>query len=180
MKNKILIVIDMQKDFVTNKDILGSDAAISILPNVREKILSYVKASNPIIFTHDTHGANYMSTLEGKHLPVPHCIFDSDGWNIEPSLTAVAGNSPIYINKRNFGFTHWNYYIKSKTLNGSDLDIEMVGVCTDICVISNALILRALFPEANIKVDAACCAGTSVDAHNAALTVMKSCQINIS
>lgn len=169
---KALIVIDMQKDFVTGA--LGSADAQNIVTNVETKIKEYRDNGDSVIFTRDTHGDDYTNTHEGKYLPVPHCIKNTDGWNVLDNLTSVAGINYICIDKPSFGYKGWSEYIDDETTS-----IELVGVCTDICVVSNALILRALYPEMNIKVDSKCCAGTSIEAHNAALTVMKSCHIDI-
>lgn len=173
MANKTLIVIDMQKDFTTNKDVLGSDAAIAVIENVKKKIEEYRMNNGNIIFTRDTHGGDYLATHEGKYLPVPHCIKDTDGWNVLPELEETAGEKATFIDKTNFGFNSWENYIDP------DSEVELVGVCTDICVVSNALALRTLYANLNIKVDANCCAGTSIENHNAALAVMKSCHIDI-
>ncbi len=162
---KTLIVIDMQNDFVNGA--LGTKEAQAIVPAVRAKIDEYLKNKDEVIFTRDTHTDNYMSTNEGKCLPVPHCIKDSDGWGIISELDVA---DAVHIDKPNFGYTEWK--------NKFDFEeIELVGVCTDICVVSNALILKAQFPEIDITVDSACCAGVTPEAHNAAIAVMKSCQI---
>jgi nicotinamidase-related amidase len=162
-----LIVIDMQNDFITGS--LGTKEAQAILPNVKKKIEEYNARGDEIIFTRDTHQANYLSTNEGKHLPVKHCIVNTQGWQIADGLEI---NDCQYINKSTFGWTNWRVYDYFE-------EIEIIGICSDICVISNALILKATFPEANITVDANCCAGTTPDNHKAALAVMKACQINV-
>ena len=157
----------MQNDFIDG--VLGTKEAQAIVPNVKKKIEEYKAHRDEIIFTRDTHPANYLETNEGKHLPVEHCIQGTYGW-----LVAEEVNYPEYrhINKRTFGHTHWAY---DKDFE----EIEIVGLSTDICVISNALILKAQFPEINITVDASCCAGTTPEKHKAALEVIKSCQINV-
>lgn len=162
-----LIVIDMQNDFITGS--LGTKEAQAILPNVKKKIEEYNARGDEIIFTRDTHQADYLSTNEGKHLPVKHCIVNTQGWQIADGLEI---NDCQYINKSTFGWTNWRVYDYFE-------EIEIIGICSDICVISNALILKATFPEANITVDANCCAGTTPDNHKAALAVMKACQINV-
>ena len=164
---KTLIVVDMQNDFIDGA--LGTKEAQAIVPNVKKKIEEYKARGDEIIFTRDTHPANYLETNEGKHLPVEHCIQGTYGW-----LVAEEVNYPEYryINKRTFGHTHWEY---EKDFE----EIEIVGLCTDICVVSNALILKAQFPEINITVDASCCAGVTPESHQAALTTMKMCQINV-
>lgn len=166
---KVLIVIDMQNDFISGT--LGTPEAQAIVPNVKKKIEEYKSRGDEIIFTRDTHRVNYLETNEGKHLPVEHCINGTWGWIIADEV-----NYPEYkhINKPNFGYPLWNIYLED------DIgDIEIVGLCTDICVVSNALILKAIFPEANITVDAGCCAGVTPESHKAALTTMKTCQINV-
>ncbi len=163
---KTLIVIDMQNDFVTGS--LGTKEAQAIVPNVKKKIQEYVNRGDQIIFTRDTHYSNYLETQEGKMLPVEHCIYDTEGWEIVDELEVM---NCIYVNKTSFGWDGW--------LKLNYEEIELIGVCTDICVISNALILKAQFPEVKITVDASCCAGVTPGLHEAALKVMKSCQINV-
>lgn len=176
MRN-ILIVVDMQKDFVTGA--LASAEAQAILPKVKEKIEVYDRAGKEIIFTRDTHGEDYMQTNEGKHLPVPHCIKGTDGWQICAELTDGITSEYKTVDKPTFGFLGWKDVLASETADGSDLDIEMIGVCTDICVVSNALILKALYPEATVRVDAGCCAGVTPEAHAAALVTMRACQVDV-
>ena len=163
---KTLIVIDMQNDFVTGS--LGTKEAQAIVPNVKKKIQEYVNRGDQIIFTRDTHYSNYLETQEGKMLPVEHCIYDTEGWEIVDELEVM---NCIYVNKTSFGWDGW--------LKLNYEEIELIGVCTDICVISNALILKAQFPEVKITVDASCCAGVTPELHEAALKVMRSCQINV-
>lgn len=170
---KTLIVIDMQKDFVTNKNVLGSDAAIAIVDNVKKKIEEYRDNHWRIIFTRDTHDPNYMNTHEGKYLPVFHCLKNTDGWSILPELEAAAGDNSIFVDKTNFSYDNWSRYVSLRD------EVELIGVCTDICVVSNALALRTLHADLNITVDSNCCAGTSTENHNAALAVMKSCHIDV-
>ncbi len=166
--NKYLIVVDMQKDFVDGA--LGTKEAVAILPKVKEKIKQY--KNDKIIFTRDTHFADYLSTNEGKYLPVRHCIKDTDGWQIYEDLNT--DNAEI-IDKLSFGYTDWAKHIE----NDGELYIELIGLCTDICVVSNALILKALFPEATITVDSSACAGVTPETHNAAIVTMKMCQVEI-
>ena len=166
---KTLIVIDMQNDFIDG--VFGTPEAVEIVPKVRQKIEEYDAREDAIIFTRDTHLEDYLETSEGKHLPVKHCIMETHGWQIADGLKVPCGR---YINKPTFGWTDW------KSLKFEDEDeIEIVGLCTDICVVSNALIIKAMFPDVNITVDASCCAGSSVENHKAAMQVMKSCQINV-
>ena len=163
---KTLIVVDMQNDFIDGA--LGTDEAAAILDNVRAKIENYRKSGYEIIFTRDTHGVNYLDTSEGKKLPVEHCIKGTHGWEISEGL-CVDGDT--IIDKPSFGWMGWS---------GFQFDeIEIVGLCTDICVVSNALILKATFPDVPITVDARCCAGVTPATHKAALETMKMCQINV-
>ena len=163
---KTLIVIDMQNDFISGS--LGTKEAQAIVPNVKKKIEEYKARGDDIIFTRDTHYDDYLETNEGKHLPVKHCIKGTYGWQIADGLD-VEGSS--HINKLTFGWSHWGYC--------GFKEVELVGLCTDICVVSNALILKALYPEIKITVDANCCAGVTPESHQAALTTMKMCQINV-
>ena len=168
--SKYLIVVDMQKDFVDGA--LGTQEAVAILPRVKEKIAEYRAAGDKVIFTRDTHLSDYMSTNAGKHLPVVHCIKGTAGWQIYDGLEV--GNATV-IDKPTFGYLGWAKHIE----NGSDLSIELVGLCTDICVVSNAMLLKNHYPEMHILVDASCCAGVTKESHNAALTTMKMCQIEV-
>ncbi len=163
---KTLIVIDMQNDFIT--DALGTKEAQAIVENVKAKIAAYKAAGDEIIFTRDTHSENYLETPEGKKLPVVHCVKGTTGWEIADGLFVEGAK---IIDKPSFGWMGW------KDLSFEE--IELVGLCTDICVVSNALILKATFPEVPISVDAKCCAGVTVESHNAALTTMKMCQIDV-
>ncbi len=163
---KTLIVIDMQNDFIT--DALGTPEAVSILPAVKEKIESCVSSGDRIIYTRDTHTEDYLNTSEGKKLPVVHCVKGTHGWEIASDIY-VPGCE--IIDKPSFGWTGWSSF---------DFDeIELIGLCTDICVVSNALILKALFPNCKISVDSRCCAGVTPETHNAALETMKMCQIDV-
>ncbi len=165
---KYLIVIDMQKDFVDGS--LGTNEAVAILPRVKEKIAEAKREGKSIIFTRDTHEENYLSTNEGKNLPVAHCIKGSAGWEIYDGLYV---DGAVVIDKPSFGFLGWREYIE----DAPELEIELIGLCTDICVVSNALILKAMFPEAQISVDPTACAGVTPETHNAALATMAMCQI---
>ena len=161
---KTLIVVDMQNDFIDGA--LGTKEAQGIVENVKKKIEEYRAAGNEIIFTRDTHGEDYLDTPEGKKLPVKHCIYGTKGWEIAEGLE-VPGC--ICIDKPTFGWTRWE--------ERHFEEIEMVGLCTDICVVSNALILKAMFPDVEITVDGNCCAGVTPETHKAALETMKMCQI---
>lgn len=165
--SRTLIVVDMQNDFIDGS--LGTKEAQSIVPNVANKIKEYKDRGDNIIFTRDTHETNYLNTPEGKKLPVEHCIDGTHGWQITDELDV---ENCRCVNKPTFGWTHWN------VMNLGD-EIELVGLCTDICVVSNALILKATFPYADITVDASCCAGVTPETHKAALETMKMCQINV-
>lgn len=166
---KYLIVVDMQVDFITGS--LGSELATAIVPNVVEKVKSF---DGKIIFTRDTHFDNYMQTQEGRNLPVPHCIKNSDGWQICDELKPYVST---VIDKLTFGSIDLPDIIKNF---GEEIEsIELCGLCTDICVISNAMLLKAAFPEVHITVDSACSAGVSVESHNTALNAMRAVQIEI-
>lgn len=173
MKNKILIVVDMQKDFVTG--VLGSKEAQAILPAVAERVRGF---DGEIIFTMDTHGENYPDTQEGRRLPVKHCIGGTAGWELEDALKALAAekNASMY-EKGTFGSVRLAKELKKR--QESIESIELVGVCTDICVVSNALLLKAYMPELLIRVDGSCCAGVTPQKHEAALETMRSCQIEV-
>ena len=168
---KVLIVVDMQNDFIDAA--LGTKEAVAIVPAVASKIESYRRAGNPVVFTRDTHQENYLETQEGKNLPVVHCVEGSQGWQISSSLDVA---DSIVINKPSFGSMELAEYIAS--LQGVD-GIELVGLCTGICVISNAIILKARLPEVRITVDSSCCACVTPQSHKTALEAMKLCQINV-
>ncbi len=171
---KFLIIVDMQKDFVDGA--LGTKEAIAIVPKVVEKIRNF---KGEIIVTYDTHYDNYMDTREGKNLPVPHCIKDTEGWQLDSNIEdALKGKEYSEIQKPTFGSIELPEIIKSKT-DDEEFSIELVGLCTDICVVSNALLLKANFPEIEISVDPECCAGVTPKRHTAALETMRMCQINI-
>ena len=163
---KTLIVVDMQNDFIDMA--LGTKEAVAIVPRVKEKIGEYAKRGDEIIFTRDTHSDDYLQTTEGKKLPVPHCIKGTKGWEIADGLY-VEGSK--IIDKPNFGWPHW----KEEELE----EVELIGLCTDICVVSNALIIKAAFPDAVVKVDASCCAGVTVESHHVALKTMEMCQVEV-
>ena len=171
---KFLVVVDMQKDFVDGA--LGTKEAVAIVPAVVKKINAF---NGEIIVTYDTHGENYMETSEGKNLPVPHCIKGTDGWQLDKSIvSALENKSYTAVEKPTFGSVNLPEIIKEKA-NGETFTIEQIGLCTDICVVSNALLLKANFPEAEICVDPECCAGVTPESHNASITTMKMCQIKI-
>ncbi len=169
---KVLIVVDMQKDFVDGA--LGSAEAVAIVDLVVAKIQNH---DGDIIVTYDTHFENYMDTQEGNRLPFPHCIKGTDGWKLDGKVqAALEGKNYHAIEKLTFGSTELPEYIKA-TYDPNDIEIELIGLCTDICVVSNALLMKANFLETQVSVDASCCAGVTVDSHNAALLTMKMCQV---
>ena len=170
---RILVVIDMQNDFIDGA--LGTAEAVAIVPNVIDKIREY--DGEDIIATMDTHGENYMDTQEGKNLPVPHCIKGSDGWQIRPDIAQLLTGARIY-EKPTFGSTALAADLKTVS-EKEEIELELVGLCTDICVVSNAILLKASMPEVKISVDAACCAGVTPEKHLAALETMRSCQIYV-
>ena len=176
MKN-LLIVVDMQKDFVDGN--LGTKEAVAIVDAVVEKVKHF---DGEVIFTRDTHFDNYMETMEGHYLPVPHCIVNTKGWQIIPEVMTTRGNIEV-IDKYDFGdlgIADALQTLASRCWESWDIDeIEIVGLCTDICVISNALILKTAFRGIPITVDSKCCAGVSPAKHEAALEVMRSCQIEV-
>lgn len=171
---KFLIVVDMQKDFVDGS--LGTTEAVAIVPNVVKKITEF---DGDIFVTYDTHFDNYMDTSEGKKLPVPHCIKGTDGWKLDAQVAdALKDKDYTEVEKITFGSVDLPELI-FKAAGIEDFSIELIGLCTDICVVSNALMLKANYPENDIIVDASCCAGVTPESHNAALTTMKMCQINV-
>ncbi|MBO5260661.1 MAG: cysteine hydrolase [Coprococcus sp.] len=163
---KTLIVVDMQNDFIDGS--LGTLEAQAIVANVKKKIDEYNQLGAEIIFTRDTHYEDYLETNEGKNLPVLHCVEDTKGWQIADGLEVEGAT---IINKPSFGYTGWADF--------NFEEVEIIGLCTDICVVSNALIIKALFPEINVTVDASCCAGVTPKSHAAALLTMKMCQVNV-
>jgi len=167
---KLLIVIDMQNDFITGS--LGSPQAQAILPNVKAKIERYRQNGSKVLFTRDTHHDDYPATQEGKHLPVPHCIEGTEGHSITDALDT--DNDEVF-DKPTFGSLKLAAWVE----NGHYDEIELCGLCTDICVVSNALILKAQLPETPITVDVRCCAGVTEESHQAAIHTMKMCQVNI-
>ena len=175
MAKKILVVVDAQNDFITG--VLGNKECDVATNVIAEEIRS--GKYDDVIFTRDTHDAKYMDTNEGKHLPVPHCICDTQGWQICKTLTEGMEKPITCIDKPTFGYMDWKQTIQSDTEDGNGLRIELIGVCTDICVVSNALILKAMYPEADVLVDANCCAGVTKKTHEAALLTMESCQIQV-
>lgn len=167
---KILVVIDVQQDFVDGA--LGTPEAVSIIDNVKRKIAAYREHGYPIIYTRDTHNSDYLNTQEGKMLPVEHCIKNTPGWEIYDGVY-VEGYD--IVDKPSFGSDLLPELIASRY--GEVDEIELIGICTDICVLSNAMILKARFPETPVCVDSACCAGVTPESHDNALSAMKMCQV---
>lgn len=187
---KVLICVDMQNDFVTGS--LGSPEAQAIVPRVVEVLDEHKETMTMLLFTQDTHTVGYLETMEGKNLPVPHCIIGTEGWKIIPEITDhiditqyCRWESPEVLGscilKPTFGSTDLIEILKDLVeVEGETIDEFLIfGLCTDICVISNVLLVKAFFPEIPITVDASCCAGVTPEKHAAALEVMKSCHINV-
>jgi len=170
---KVLVVIDMQNDFIDGS--LGTKEAVGIVENVKKKIASY--PAGDIYATRDTHEVDYMSTSEGRHLPVEHCIRGTKGWEIREDVAAAMPEA-IIIDKPTFGSVELAKLLEEENRK-EELELELVGLCTDICVASNALLLKAAMPEITIRVDASCCAGVTPESHEAALTTMRMCQIEV-
>ena len=167
---KLLVVVDMQNDFVTGS--LGTKEAVQIVPAVIHKVKSYIEAGNDIIFTRDTHISGYLQTQEGKKLPVEHCIEGTWGWELIDELKPYAEK---IFDKPTFGSVALTEYVVKEEY----CEIELIGLCTDICVVSNALLLKANLLDAEISVDASCCAGVTPETHEAALTTLKMCQVTV-
>lgn len=173
MARNYLVVVDMQEDFIYGS--LGNEAARSIVKNVVNKIKNF---DGNVIFTRDSHHENYLETQEGKFLPVEHCIAYSDGWDFIDPVDELQrkGKWPVY-GKSTFGCVNLAVDMRAEHIKQPIESITLIGVCTDVCVISNAMILKAFLPEVPIFVDASCCAGVTPQKHEAALEAMKSCQI---
>lgn len=169
---KILLVIDMQNDFIDGA--LGTAGALAIVEKVKNKIKDF---DGKVIFTRDTHEENYMETQEGKNLPVPHCIRGTNGWQIHPELDAFRKTDVI--DKPTFGSRELAELLEKMHQKEEISEITLIGLCTDICVISNALTIKAFLPEVKVKVDSSCCAGVTPESHENALNAMKMCQIEI-
>ncbi len=165
---KYLIVVDMQNDFITGS--LGSQMAEDIVDNMLCKVKDF---TGEIIFTRDTHNEEYLDTQEGKKLPVEHCIKDTSGWQICDELLPYATN---VIDKPTFGSIDLIHYLSNE---GKVDEVELCGLCTDICVISNAMLIKAAFPEAKVTVDGSCCAGVTIESHENALAAMRAVQIEV-
>lgn len=170
---KVLVVVDMQNDFIDGS--LGTVQAQGIVSKVISKIKSY--PADCIYATRDTHGEDYLESSEGKNLPVVHCVKGSKGWEIRPEV-AEAMPQAVILNKPTFGSTELAKLLYREN-EKEELEIELVGLCTDICVVSNSLLLKSFLPENRISVDASCCAGVTPESHEAALATMKMCQIMV-
>ena len=169
MFNNILVVVDMQNDFIDGA--LGTAEAQAIVTAVCEKIRNF---DGEIVFTRDTHSEIYLETQEGKNLPVPHCIKGTEGWELNDSVKALAQGYRIF-DKLTFGSVELAQFIAG----GNFGNVEIIGLCTDICVISNALLIKAYLPETLVTVDSACCAGVTPESHENALSAMRMCQIKV-
>ena len=177
--NKILVVVDMQNDFLTGS--LANESAVKVIPNIKREIES--EKYTHIIFTRDTHTKDYLNTQEGKRLPYVHCVIDTWGWQVCDDLLNANFNGvePMFLNKPTFGFKDWVDYFDNNYLMGEDAEFTFTGTCTDICVVSNVLAVKAAFPEAQVKCLAECCAPLFGNPafQEAALTVMNSCQVDV-
>ena len=171
---RVLIVVDMQNDFVDG--VLGSAQAKAIVPAVVGKIAEYRSSGDRVVFTRDTHGNNYLETQEGRKLPVPHCIRESYGWQIVPQIDTL---DSLVIDKPSFGSCSLMEFLNNMEKVYDVDSVEIVGLCTDICVISNAMLAKAQLPEVPVTVDASCCAGVTPESHETALSAMEMCQIDI-
>ena len=167
---KLLVVVDMQNDFIDAA--LGTAEAVAVVPRVADKIRTW---DGDICYTLDTHGENYQNTNEGRHLPVPHCIRGTSGHALHPEIASALGTHARGFEKGTFGSVELAHFIAGSSYD----EVQFVGLCTDICVVSNAILAKAAVPEIRIAVDAQCCAGVTPASHEAALTTMAMCQIDI-
>ena len=170
---KCLVIVDMQNDFVTGN--LGTKEAVAIVPNVVAKVKQAIADGTKVVFTRDTHTSEYMNTQEGKNLPVPHCINGTEGWDIIPELQEFITDETYIFDKPTFGSVK---LADDVTFNCYD-EVELIGVCTGICVLSNAIVIKAHNPEVPIKVDSSCCACVTPETHETALKAMQTCQIQV-
>lgn len=169
---KILVVVDMQNDFIDGS--LGTKEAVAIVPKVVEKIKNF---DGVVLATRDTHPVNYLETQEGKNLPVEHCIKGTFGWEIRKEIMDLLETEPI--DKPTFGSVELGEKLRTLSQKEAVESITLIGLCTDICVISNAMIAKAVLPETPVVVDSACCAGVTLESHRRALEAMKVCQIQV-
>ena len=170
----VLVVVDMQNDFVNGA--LGTEEAEQIVPHVVERVVDGMKRGETILFTRDTHEPCYLETQEGKNLPVPHCVRGTDGWEIIPQLTEYTQGRTI-LDKPTFGSAELGMLLTEMNEKDAIEKITLIGLCTDICVISNTLLVKAFLPEVPVAVDAKCCAGVTPESHRNALAAMKVCQV---
>lgn len=168
----VLVVVDMQRDFIDGA--LGTPEAVAIVPRVAEKIRGF---DGLVLATRDTHTKDYLSTLEGRNLPVTHCVLGTPGWEIHPEIAALLEETPI--DKPTFGSVELGESLRSLGKESGVESVTLVGLCTDICVISNALLVKAYLPQVPVLVDASCCAGVTPESHSNALDAMRMCQIQI-
>lgn len=169
-KKKLLVVVDMQNDFIDGS--LGTDAACAVVERVCKKLDDW---DGRVCFTMDTHYEDYPETIEGAHIPVPHCISDTPGWRLNQSVEARKNADSFVVYKESFGTTDLINIVNMLEIE----QVQLVGVCTDICVISNALLLRSSCPQIQISVDASCCAGTTPENHAIALVIMRQCCVDV-
>ncbi len=169
---RILIVVDMQNDFIDQA--LGTKEAVGIVDKVAAKIRGF---DGQVIYTKDTHTPDYLDTQEGRNLPVEHCIKGSEGWQLSKDIPVKDGAA--IFEKPTFGSKELGEYFEQMAKDNDIEEIEVIGLCTDICVISNALLIKAFLPEVKITVDSSCCAGVTPESHRNALEAMKMCQINV-
>lgn len=190
---KVLIIVDMQHDFVRGS--LGTPEAVEIIPRVCGKMRTAIENGMELCFTLDTHREDYLNTQEGKNLPVVHCMEGTDGWKLEKELEELLFSTENLISpqefyeggtenikvfrKEIFGSVSLAEYIKELYQKDDNLEVELVGLCTDICVVSNAILLKSFLPELKIVVDASCCAGVTVESHRMALETLKMCQVSV-
>lgn len=173
--HRYLLVVDMQKDFIDGA--LGSPAAQKIVENVEKRVREALAEGRTLLFTQDTHGADYMERSEGRHLPVAHCVYGTEGWLLHEKIAPYAGET---VQKPSFGAPLLlPLFERVAGDGGANLDIAICGLCTDICVVTNALMLRAHFPEAGLSVFADSCAGSSEARHEAALEVLRACHVEV-
>lgn len=175
MSRKLLIVVDMQNDFTTGA--LRNEDAIAIIPNVVARVKDALADGYDVIFTRDTHSDGYMATEEGRNLPVPHCIEGTPGWELIDELKAYAQSPARIVDKVTFGSSELGRILGTEYADCEE--VELIGICTDICVISNALLTKAFLPNAHVKVDASCCAGVTPESHRTALEAMKACHVEV-
>ena len=178
----VLIIVDMQRDFITGA--LGSAEAAAIVPAVCARIRAARESGTRVLFTLDTHDPSYMDTREGRLLPVPHCIRGTEGWALHPDIARECAPGMISFEKPTFGSVQLSHYVarlakEQGADDGCGMTIELCGVCTDICVVSNALLIKAALPEADLIVQGSLCAGVTPQKHEAALETLRSCQVNV-